>query len=154
MRNLRRIGILSLQLLALAACDRMWNAGNRSPLEKDVRSLLKTCGPDPAWLKCGMAGTTREAWAAFNANPAQVKVLVKCLKLEIAEEGSDLRRIASYKETSFPAPEVVSVGAQGAEVWGTTLRVPLKSGSAFSYLILIFDSATGRASFRMAYAYG
>jgi len=79
---------------------------------------------------------------------------VKCLKLEVAEEGSDLRRVASYKESSFPAPEVVSVGAQWAEVWGTTRRVGLKSGSAFSYLILIFDSTTGRAGFRMAYAYG
>jgi hypothetical protein len=154
MRYRRPFSILCLLFLSMPACERAWNSANRTPLEKDVRSLLKSCGPDPVQLKCGMAGTTREAWAAFNATPTQVNVLVKCLKLEVAEEGSDLRRVASYKESSFPAPEVVSVGAQWAEVWGTTRRVGLKSGSAFSYLILIFDSTTGRAGFRMAYAYG
>lgn len=151
---MRKMLHLILPFLMMAACDRMWNDGNRTPLEKDVRSLLKSCGPDPAQLHCGMAGTTREAWAAFNATPVQVNVLVKCLKLEVAEEDSDLRRVASSKESSFPAPEVVSVGAQWAEVWGTTQRIGLKSGSAFSYLILVFDSTTGRAGFRMAYAFG
>ena len=151
---MKRIPLLLLLVCCLPACDRIWNDANRTPLEKDVRSLLRSCGPDPAQLKCGMAGTTREAWASFNATPTQVNVLVKCLRLEVAEKGSDLWSVASYKESSFTAPGVVSVGGQYAEVWGTTRRVGLKSGSAFSYLILIFDSTTGRASFRMAYAYG
>jgi len=138
----------------MAACDRIWNDANRTPLERDVRSLLKSCGPDPARLTCGMAGTTREAWASFNANPAQVQVLVKCLGLQVADPDSDLWRVASYKESQAPAGDLPSVAGQFTEVWGMNQRVPLKSGSAFSYLILIFDATTGRAGFRMAYAYG
>ena len=151
---MRRILVLILPLLIMSACERAWNSANRTPLEKDVRSLLKSCGPVPALLKCGMAGTTREAWAAFNATPAHVNVLVKCLNLKPADPDSDLWRVASYKEAQTPAVDMPSTASQFTEMWGMNQRVPLKSGSAFSYLILIFDSTTGRAGFRMAYSYG
>ncbi len=151
---MQRTLMLIPPLLVMFACDRMWNDGNRSPLERDVRSLLLSCGLDPAPLKGGMAGTTREAWAAFPATDTHVQVLVRCLGLDPADEGSDLRRIASYKESEFSVQECVSVGAPGVEVWGTTRRIPLKSGSAFSYLILLYDHGSGRAGLRTAYASG
>lgn len=109
--------------------------------------------------RCRMLGTTRDGALEFTASHGQIDSLVRGLNLKPVEPGSEeeasLKRIESSSPYPWPAKDAP---AEAALERYTSARRPkelvLKNGTAFEYLILIFNPSSGRALARLSYAYG
>ena len=152
-----RLGILLLILTA--GCDVLWNAANRGGLERDFKTLAQSCGVRVTLTQFRMLGTTRDGALEFTASRGQIDSLVRGLNLKPVEPGSEeevsLKRIESSSPYPWPAKDAP---AEAALERYTSARRPkelvLKNGTAFEYLILIYNPSSGRALARLSYAYG
>jgi hypothetical protein len=150
-------GVIGLTLLA---CNFLWNAANRNPLESDVNQVLDPGNSARLDLKCSMIETTRSGYCLFAANEEQVEEIAARLNLD-------------YRTASFENPEtippVVSEGKAGCldvDVFGNVDGFPayyiggrpdqlsLADGGQFEYLLLLFNPETGQACAQVSYAYG
>ncbi|MCP9785977.1 hypothetical protein [Cyanobium sp. N5-Cardenillas] len=139
-----------LACLLLTGCASLWTVTNRSGLEADVRELLKTADVEPQHLDCRMVGTTRMAACSLHLSPPQTASVIRALALE---------NIQTSSETSAPqaGPSCVAETSGPIITFGrghrpTSLR--LASGTAFEYLLLTINKATGQACIQVSYAYG
>ena len=156
-RIFSRFGILLLVLTA--GCDALWNAANRGSLERGFKALAGACGVTPTVTRCRMIGTTRDAAIEFTATPDEVDSLVRGLNLKPVEPGSEeeasLKRIESSSPYSWSAVAGSDPSSLVRYASGRRPReLVLKNGTAFEYLILIYDPSSGRALARLSYAYG
>ena len=123
-------------------------------MERDFKSLAQSCGVRVTLTRCQMLGTTRDGACEFTASRGQIDSLVRSLNLKPVEPGSEEEASLKRIESSSP----YSWSAKAALERYFSARRPkelvLKNGSAFEYLILIYNPNSGRALARLSYAYG
>jgi len=142
----RRLALLVAPVavaVSLAACERLWDAANRGGAEKDAAALLARHGVVVKDLACRMEGTTRTAACSGSLSPAD------------AEKAASALGLGSLDERALGRGDVGCIGLpwrRGA--WGRPASLRLANGSAFEWLVLAVDPATGRACLAFSYSYG
>lgn len=147
-------------VLTLLACNFLWNAANRTPLESDVNEFLDPANTAQLDLNCSMIESTRSGYCLFVADEEQIEEIAARLNLDY--------RAASL-EINETVPPVVSEGKVGCldeDVFGKVDGFPayyiggrpdqllLAGGGQFEYLLLLFNPETGQVCTQVSYAYG
>lgn len=155
----RRPG-LHLAVLSLAfgvlACERSWDAMNRSFLRRDLARLCEIHGVRPRLRHCRMVGATREGVCCAPLDPADVARLVRGLglvRIETPEDHPQVAHILHRAGLCTPTGDQPS----GREVFAALGRPPslrLPGGTAFHHLVLVVSEGGSRTCFIACYAYG
>lgn len=157
MRTLLILATVAVSITGIG-CERTWNEVNRSALEADLTSLLGQCEiADPTPEKCSMIGTTRDGRCEVALTPEDVAHLVKCLGLEMIDQGNPDHRAVLTRLTEASPAFFEHEGAEDLEAWVAFGRPPtlrLKSGTAFEHLLVVYSPFSARACLLVSYAYG
>lgn len=157
----RYLGFVLLSaVLALSACEVLWDASNRGRATSDIQGLLRAGGlpnPEP---KCHMVGTTRDVTCTLRASATEVATVARGLSLQPVEVGDEssggIERFAAGKQqlcglaTRFGRKS-------GVKLFGALRRPPqlrLANGSAFEYLLLYHDAESSQVCLELSYSYG
>jgi hypothetical protein len=146
----------ALTCFLLIGCDPLWNAGNRSGLEADVRELFRKAAVVPQHLECRMVGSTRGASCSLLMSPSESATVIRTLALESIQPSSEVShpvaRLIARAGPSCVAGASAPLAAFGITGRPDSLRLP--SGSAFEYLLLTIDESTGQACVQVSYSFG
>lgn len=135
--------LLVTLLLPFTACEGLWNAANRGGAARDAAALLAPHGLVVKDLACRMEGTTRAATCTGTLSVADAERAAGALGLGTLEERALGRGDVGCIELPW---------RRG--VWGRPASLRLPHGTAFDWLVLGLDPATGRACLAFSYSYG
>lgn len=155
-----RIAAVLVILIALTACNPLWNQANRSGLESDVVELLERGYGVDARPECRMVGRTRTGTCILSTSADQVTRLVDSLDLQEITSPPDPGQTSTISLleaeggcVSRPAFDDRETSEVYYEIDGRS-KLRLSSGRAFEYLLLYHRPETAELCIQVSYAYG
>jgi hypothetical protein len=156
-----RLGFLVILVtLGGTACGAIYSRSTATALERDLSLLSGVPGfTDPSPI-CAVIGTTRTGYCLYETSSAEVSSLVERLALHAITldprgSGSTVAPQAEIEEGCLAQPgfeNPIPLSVYESERRGETIR--LESGTAFEYLLLIYEPVGNVMCIQASYAYG
>ncbi len=144
-------------LLLLVGCESSWNRANVSALQTDLETLLSTQGIEISLQTCSMVGTTRTGYCRFTEESHMAEDIIQAFDLSMVPlENATIAFIDEELEAGCGSIPSILEGSEGRLylISGRPQQLRLPNGSAFEYMLLLYNASIGQACVQVSYAYG
>jgi hypothetical protein len=143
--------------LIVSSCSSLWNRANVNTIKGDIEALLDRNGVQVDLQNCTMVGSTRTGMCRFRHDVGAADAIIQALHLDpVLFENATVAFIDAELEAGCGSYPNILEGSGGMLylISGRPQSLRLSNGTAFEYLLLLYNPSSGEACLQVSYAYG